>query len=134
LDAPITPNYSYPVASQKIGSYIRSDIIITNPITTIGNSVCSVTVPSAGIYIITVNCQFNGSATTLYFSLTFSGTDPLLFNSNLGYTDIIPSSFVGLGNTFMCAPSASGTYTLFVSGIVGSMAVSFATISAVRIA
>jgi hypothetical protein len=138
LDAPITPNYSYPVAAQTIGSFTQNNVVITSPLTTALQTVCSITVPSAGIYILTVNAQFQGSLGVLYFLMDFTGTggatDSLLFNSNIGVTTIITGGFYGVGNTFLCAPTGAGTYRLKSSGVTGSFVVSFANIHVMRIA
>lgn len=136
VNSPLTAGYSYPITAGKIGSYTSNDTILTNPLTAQFQNVCSITVASAGMYLISINGQVDASPlAALYFGLYFSGTDPLLYASNIGYTTIIPAQYAGFANTYLCAPQSSGTYTFQTTGISGAgYTVNFVQIKAVRIA
>jgi len=137
VDSPITPNYSYPVASGKIGSYTSNTIVITSPLIGTNQTVCNITVPSAGIYTISVNGQLAGTpGTEVYFAMSFTGagTDPLLYISNVGTSVIVPTYYSTFGNTYLCAPTSSGTYRFYCVNSAVSQTVNYVEIKALRIA
>ena len=136
-----TPTVTYGTGAGKIGEIKYNIVRVTQTTTaTSGQTIASLTVDSAGIYLLTFNAQFiyTAPATSGYFYLVISGaSDPYLYASNIGITTILVTGapyYYGCGNSWILQPSGSATYSIVTQGVPVGMVTDFLNIKTVRIA
>jgi hypothetical protein len=150
---PFTPTYGYTssgttnviagTGAGKIGEVKYNKTALTSTINpaSLPRTVASITVDSAGVYMLNFGSQYwsSGFNTQLYFNLTVTGTtDAGLYDGNIGYANIISSPapyYYGVIGCWIVQPAGAGTYVISCTGLTPNIVnVDYVNIKTVRIA